>query len=283
VNDYFSNGYAILTDVFNDKDIAKARSVVDEVVANAVDLGSVAELEPSNPSIPRRIWAPSARYPEFASMARNARLLDRLEPLLGPNIELQYTKLNMKGPKVDSVVEWHQDFSYYPHTNTDLLSVLIYLDDATDENACLQVVPQSHKRGLLDHSIDGWFRGKVTDPAAVKGAVSVPGKAGTCVVLHCLTLHASPKNFSDRYRRVYIPAYRAADARPIYFGPHAAHNEPGEVVRGQRVGHARVQAQQVRLPIAEQQFGSLFELQEGVHVKERSVARRTGYESTIDG
>ena len=44
-------------------------------------------------------------------------------------------------------VEWHQDFPYLPHTNFDVLAVMILLDDATPENGCMRVVPGSHKRG----------------------------------------------------------------------------------------------------------------------------------------
>jgi len=86
-----------------------------------------------------------------------------IQSLIGENILFHYSKLNMKGPKVGSIVEWHQDFSYYPHTNTDLLTALIFFDNATQENGCLQVIPGSHKNGLLSHDIDGFFRGKISD------------------------------------------------------------------------------------------------------------------------
>ena len=48
-----------------------------------------------------------------------------------------YSKINMKPPSIGSVVEWHQDLSYYPLTNSSSLAVLIYLDDADVEERVL--------------------------------------------------------------------------------------------------------------------------------------------------
>ena len=65
------------------------------------------------------------------------RILNRIKLLIGPNIAFQHSKLNMKPAKVGSIVEWHQDLAYFPHTNTNLVTTLIYLDDAPKENGCL--------------------------------------------------------------------------------------------------------------------------------------------------
>jgi len=97
--------------------------------------------------------------------------------------------------------------------------------------------------------------------------------------LHCLTLHASAINKSNRQRRTFLPAYRAADAFPIYFGPHAAHNEESvQLLRGEKSKHARVEAGMHLLPLAEREFGSLYELQEGSHLKKDLTSMNvTGY------
>ena len=68
----------------------------------------------------------------------------------------------MKPPKIGAIVEWHQDLSYYPLTNRDSLAVLLYLDDTTNENGCLKILPNSHKEPLMDHSKDGLFHGLIT-------------------------------------------------------------------------------------------------------------------------
>jgi phytanoyl-CoA hydroxylase len=281
ISTYHENGYAVAEGFFGESDVAGLTAAVDEVLATP-DLGSVAEVEPGDSSTARRIWSPTKRHATFEKTAADSRLLDVLEQLIGPDILFHYSKLHLKAPRVGSVVDWHQDFSYYPHTNTDLVTALIYLDDATKENACLQVMPGSHKRGLVDHYIDGYFRGKATGPDAPDPAraVALEAPAGSVVFTHCLLLHYSAPNHSDRVRRAFLPAYRAADAYPIYHGPHAAHNEPGvKLLRGAASQFARVEAGTWKLPLSERPFGSLFQLQEGAHTEQPTA---TGYATVPD-
>jgi ectoine hydroxylase-related dioxygenase (phytanoyl-CoA dioxygenase family) len=274
---YQEHGFAVAERFFDADDVRRLNDAIDEVL-NVPDITSVAELEPDNASVPRRIWSPTKRHAAFEQAAADPRLLDALEQLIGPDILFHYSKLHMKGPRVGTIVDWHQDFAFYPHTNTDLVTAMVYLDDATTENACLQAVPGSHRRGLADHYVDGHFRGKVSgagapDPAQ---AVALEAPAGSVVFIHCLLLHHSSPNRSDRYRRSFFVAYRAADAWPIYFGPHASHNEPGvRVLRGATAQTARVEAGTWRLPLAERPFGSLFQLQEGAATG--AAAATTGY------
>jgi ectoine hydroxylase-related dioxygenase (phytanoyl-CoA dioxygenase family) len=280
VNFYRENGFCVVDGIFDPNLIEKARAVVDGLLSSA-DLASVAEAEPEDGSKARRIWAPTSRDELFAAIAEDTRLLDAVEQLIGPDIVLQYSKLNVKPPRVGSVVEWHQDFAFYPHTNTDLVATLIYLDDATRENACLRVLPGSHLRGLLHHEADGYFVGKVRSPADAgldeSAITDCEGSAGSVVFIHPLLLHSSEKNLSDLYRRVFIPSYRAADSLPIYYGPHAAHNEPtAKLVRGSASRSVRSEAGLWRLPIAAAEFNSLYQVQEGSHVGDGTKSG-TGY------
>lgn len=166
-------------------------------------------------------------------------------------------------------------------SNTDLVACLIYLDDATRENASLRVAAGSHQRGLLNHEKNGFFSGKIASLQGVgideNTVVDCEGPAGTVIFVHPLLVHASEKNLSNRYRRAFIPAYRAADSFPIYYGPHSAHNEPNaKLLRGKPAKSARSDRGEWRLPIAEAEFNSLYEIQEGSHVG-RSGKAGTGY------
>ncbi len=286
---YREDGYAVLENFFDAGQVAVLNGAISQTLA-AEEIGSVAEVEPGDPKVARRIWSPTTRHPAFGQAAADPRLLDVIEQLIGPDILFHYSKLHLKAPRVGSEVDWHQDFAFYPHTNTDLVTAMIYLDDATVENACLRVSPGSHRLGLADHRVDGWFRGKVTGPQApsLESAVALEAPAGSVILIHCQLLHYSAPNTSDRFRRAYLPAYRAADAFPIYFGPHAAHNEAGvTVLRGQTTDVARTEAGAWRLPLAERPFGSLFELQEGrpsgPPADATDSTESTGYATVADG
>ncbi|MBV1849574.1 phytanoyl-CoA dioxygenase family protein [Catellatospora tritici] len=277
---YTDNGFCVVEGLVDDSLIRRARDVVDRLLAS--DTKDVGEREPADPSMVRRIWAPTSRDEVFTQIVESGPLLDGVCELVGANVVYQYSKLNVKAPQVGSMVAWHQDFAYYPHTNTDLVAVLIYLDDATRENACLKVASGSHRLGLLDHDVDGAFGGKISsleqvgvDPASV---VDCEAPAGAAIFLHPLVVHASEKNTSDRYRRAFIPAYRSADALPIYYGPHAAHNEPNaRLLRGRSATTVRCESAHWRLPIAAAEFNSLYQIQEGSHLTASGRKSTTGY------
>src|SRR5207245_7891738 len=133
------------------------------------------EMEPNQPpegTRVRRLYEPCTHYPRFRAFAESSELLDCIEDLLGPNLMLHYSKLNMKPPAIGSVVEWHQDLAYYPLTNTDSLAVLFYLDHADRANGCLQVIPGVHRNGILNHSCDGFFRGQITETVDISKATA---------------------------------------------------------------------------------------------------------------
>lgn len=274
---YSDNGYLLVNGLFDLNQVAQGIGAIEEILGRA-DADKLSELEPRDQTTVRRIWSPTQKNDYFMTMASDSKLLDVIQELIGENILFHYSKLNMKGPKVGSVVEWHQDFSYYPHTNSDLLAALIFLDDANVTNGCLRVVPGSHKTGLVSHNIDGFFRGMIVGVDENK-SVEIEARAGSVLFLHCLTMHASARNESDTPRRTFLPAYRAADAFPIYFGPHAAHNEPGvRLLRGKLARTARVEGGVHYLPLAEREFGSIYEVQEGAHLtKSIDVMKTTGY------
>lgn len=174
-----------------------------------------------------------------------------------------YSKINMKPPGIGSVVEWHQDLSYYPMTNRDVVTVLINLDDATIENGCLTVIPGRHIGPPLDHTINGFFRGKVTEPVDAAAAVPLEGAAGDVTFMHCLTPHASVTNTSDQARRTLILSYRAGDCFPLYFDAKVVEAEAHcRMVRGCPSATARFTMTEFPVPIHERESASLYELQE---------------------
>ena len=59
--------------------------------------------------VPRRIFSPFDQHETFRALGTDARLLDKVESLIGPDFHLQHSKLNMKPARVGSVVEWHQE------------------------------------------------------------------------------------------------------------------------------------------------------------------------------
>jgi Phytanoyl-CoA dioxygenase (PhyH) len=224
------------------------------------------EMEPKQPpdgTRVRRIYEPCTYYPSFRDLSESEKLLDSVQQLLGPDLTYHYSKINMKPPEIGSVVEWHQDLSYYPLTNRDSLAVLFYLDDADQANGCLTVIPGQHRGRLMNHTRDGLFQGKITEPVDTSLGVPVEGKAGTAIFMHAMTPHASTTNTSNRWRRTLILSYRAADAFQIYVGENTLKSETHvRHVRGNRPGVARFSFTEFPVPVLPRAVASLYELQE---------------------
>ena len=227
--------------------------------------GERMEMEPDQPpegTAVRRLYEPCSYYPRAQALSEMGELLDDVEQLFGPNLLFHYSKLNMKPAEVGSVVEWHQDLSYYPMTNSDSLAVLLYLDDTDESNGALKILPGAHHEALMNHSVDGFFQGRVTEPVDESKAVSTSGEAGTAIFLHALAPHASAPNSSTRNRRTLILSYRAADAYPIYNGPMTQkHDLHARLVRGERPAMARFNLKSFPIPRYEDEVASLYELQ----------------------
>ena len=175
---------------------------------------------PDDPRV-RRIKLPHTISDVVARLMRSDAILAPVRDLIGPDVRLHTTKLNMKSAGYGAAIGWHQDFAFYPHTNDDVLAVGVMIDDMGPENGPLMVFPGSHKGPIHDHHADGVFAGAM-DLAAngydLADAAMLTGPAGTISIHHGRIVHGSATNTSTRDRRVLFIEAMAADAFPIMGG-----------------------------------------------------------------
>ncbi|WP_299146069.1 phytanoyl-CoA dioxygenase family protein [uncultured Tateyamaria sp.] len=166
----------------------------------------------------RRIKLPHMISDVVRELMYSDHVLGPARDLIGPDLRLHTTKLNMKSAGYGAAVEWHQDYAFYPHTNDDILAIGICIDDMAEENGPLMVYPGSHKGPVFDHHVDGVFAGAMLpeknglNPA---DAVALTGPAGSVSIHHGRIVHGSALNTSDRARRILFYEMMAADAFPI--------------------------------------------------------------------
>lgn len=269
IQQYHRDGYTVYRECFNRTEVDALLREIEQISRGntlASHDNTRVEMEPNQPpdgELLRRIYEPCTYYEPFRDFSESAKLLDCVEQLLGPDLEFHYSKINMKPPAIGSVVEWHQDLSYYPLTNADSVSILIYLDDADRSNGCLQVLPGRHGHKPMDHTRDGFFQGRVTEDVDESQATALEGPAGSVIFMHCLTPHASIVNSSPRPRRTLIVSYRASDAYPLYTGEGTPAAEAHvRLVRGIKRSVARFGFTSFPVPRNRQRTKSLYELQE---------------------
>ncbi len=193
----------------------------------------------------------TTRNPLFVDLARDERIVGRLRSLIGDDIQLQHSKSASRPAAAgQGGFAWHQDFAFFPHTNTDLLAVMVMLDDATPDNGCMRMVRGSHRRGLLDHTDEnGLFTGMCREPSAWKDhqddVVQITPRAGGISIHHCLMLHGSAPNPTGAPRRGLVFQYRADDAFQMADGVWP---DTGLLVSGVRREHVRLEPNVLRLP-----------------------------------
>lgn len=270
VSKYRKEGYLVVPSFFGpdvlDRVDMTIRKLTEEALASE-DLSKVMELEPEpfeGQTLVRRFHNPYELHETFRQVATAVGLVDCVQSLIGPNLNLQHSKLNMKPPAVGSVVEWHQDLAYFPHTNDDLVTLLVYLDDATEENGCLRVLPRNHTHFFDHHGADGYFAGMITEDLEslqFGRPVSLEGPAGSVIFMHCMTPHSSHPNRSAKPRRTLIFEYRAADAFPIKITDSSAAVDTDRLICGNPARFARCAGPPPYIPRFGTDYVSLYELQ----------------------
>lgn len=221
---YNENGYLLVEDAVTPKELEALRRIAYEFIdrsRHVRESDDVYDLDeghgPASPKL-TRIKLPHKQHPLFWETVKGERISGVLRSLLGPNVCLQTSKLNTKAPGGGAAVEWHQDWAFYPHSNDSLLALGLMLEDVTEENGPLKVIPGTHKGPVLSHHNGGVFCGAVDpdDPLFEKDRiVTLTGRAGSMSVHHVRTLHGSAPNRSDRARLILFYECHAADAWPL--------------------------------------------------------------------
>ena len=270
IEHYRELGYLVISGALPRDLLASLRTTVDEIVAGAAKMTAhtdVYDLEDTHTAAAprvRRIKTPHKHFPFFAELTRHPRITDILAQILGPDIRLHGSKLNMKSAGYGAAVEWHQDWAFYPHTNDDVLATGIYLDDCSMENGPLLVVPGSHKGPVFDHHANGYFTGAMDPEVEAAGydrAVALMGEAGSMTIHHARLVHGSALNRSSKPRRLLLHEYAAADAWPLV-GIASFDEFNSRIVRGKPTIEPRLVPVPVRMPLPPSPFqGSIYENQ----------------------
>ncbi len=211
------DGYLAVDNVLTDEEVQVLRSSADRLQAYAAGLTASTDRfvlkafgDDGGGRLLQQVAEPHELGTEWMSLARDQRILDVVAALLGPNIMLYYSMFMMKPPRQGFAAPWHQDFAFFVHNRAGLLACQVYIDDSTLENGCVNVVPGSHKLGLINHFKGDTFANHVQGDVSEYDArtVPVPMRAGGMVIWHALTLHSSAPNRSEKPRRGIVFEYK---------------------------------------------------------------------------
>ena len=149
--------------------------------------------------------------PRLRSVLFSPVMADICRATLGGDAYFFFDQYVVKGPEGGLPFAWHQDSGYVvgnggPADHAPYLTCWCPLDDATEANGTVRLIPGSHRGGILPHDRQSGTNDLVGAPAEAEGRI-VEAKAGDVVAFSSLTLHATGANRSDRARRVYLAQY----------------------------------------------------------------------------
>lgn len=172
------------------------------------------------------------KFVSVARVASNRSVLAIAASLLNGTPRLVRALFFDKTPERNWFVAWHQDRTvalnrrfemagWGPWSRKDgidhvqpvrpvldsIVTIRIHVDDSDEEGGCLNVVPGSHRLGILSQD-------EINPAVAVSEPHACIVAAGDAVVMHPLTLHSSQKSRRSAHRRVVHLEYSSYELPP---------------------------------------------------------------------
>ena len=201
---YDEDGYTIVRNVIDAELVEEARAHVEWLIQK-------------NPQLPPEGLDTFlvGDDPFWLRLVSDPRLLDCVEPILGPNIALFASHYIAKPPKTGKAVGWHQDGSYWPLVPMDVASVWLALDKVDAGNGCMFVLPGTQNERLRTtdemHEAKETVLGNELDMSMfnLESKTHLELAPGDVSIHDPRLIHGSSANTSNRWRRGltirYIP------------------------------------------------------------------------------
>ena len=226
-------GFVLRHGVFNEGELAEIAEACEAVVERLLGekrrtkhaLGSymfevqrklqtVVKWEPSDPDLVQGLELFAHLSDKLHRWALDPRFTEPCKDIVGEDeVRLFTEKLNLKRKHKGGSIILHQDFPYWTDVTkaaSRVATAMLFLDDATVENGCLEVVPGSHREGLQTRrAVDG-FGSLEIDPQKYDQSrlLPVPVKAGAVIFFGPFLVHRSLPNRAAADRRALLFSYQ---------------------------------------------------------------------------
>lgn len=227
VEQYRDDGFLILADFFSEAELETVETEIDALVETLAvkldkrgklkdlhrDKGFRARLtaiEKDCPGASVKLHTQGILSPEVARLWSSKKLLDVVEPLIGPDIVGHPVwNLRSKTPLNPlATVPWHQDCAYLSTESQQTLqpTAWIPLVDANRENGCLQLIRGVHSdeyKHRMEHETghkNSWYLLIEEQDLPEGEVITCEMKRGSLLLLNQLIPHRSTENYSDIVR-----------------------------------------------------------------------------------
>lgn len=227
---YEENGFVVIESLFQPEEIARLNTELRDLVGSP-NVHRLAETitEPGSREI-RSIFRIHKLSPLYSRLARDERLLGAARQILGSEVYMHQSRVNLKPGFSGKDFYWHSDFETW-HMEDGMprmraLSVSLALTDNYPFNGPLMLIPGSHRTYVAcvgetpaDHYKESLKKQECGVPdeeslaqLADRGGIAAPtGPAGTAVLFDCNTMHGSNSNISPYPRSNVFFVYNSVE------------------------------------------------------------------------
>lgn len=225
VEQFDRDGFLVFPDLFARPEVAVLRR---EVARLSQIRGDLVKLEHTGGV--KMIWrsheadGPTRSKP-FHALVRTPRVLRPVQQVLKDDgVYVFHSKINTKPAIEGAVWQWHQDYGQWALdgcARPDMATFNLMMTDTTEMGGALYLIPGSHKLGRIEPVYDETSSYKYMQMPRQRmldilksspPPVAVTGRAGSAVLFHCNTLHASGHNLSGEDRwHIYISCNTVAN------------------------------------------------------------------------
>ncbi|MBM0274278.1 phytanoyl-CoA dioxygenase family protein [Micromonospora tarensis] len=232
VSSYGKNGYCAPEQRLTDENVAKLR----QAIAAISEQERPEIVYESGTSVIRAVHG-CHRFDQVCDrVVRLPMLVDLAEALLGGPAYVYQFKVNMKQPREGAAWPWHQDFVFWHREDgmaaPDAVNIAVFLDDVTEANGPLRVIPGSHELGMigpasserqashdwrkhvaaaLEYTVPDELVESLVD---AYGVVPLTGPAGAVTAFHPNIVHSSSNNTSEQRRAIMLVTYNRVSNAP---------------------------------------------------------------------
>ena len=226
---FAEHGYARLGQVANDEMLVRLRERADEIMLGKVSIpGLFFQLDTETGAYDDLVFGrgyegPSLNYRKIEKLERDElfrawidqTLFEQIaRSLIAGAIVIYRAVLMNKASSGGTVLPWHQDGGLFWGLDRDpMLQIWTALDDAPIDGGCVEVVPGSHKDGLVRPPGGVIPDEHVRRRDAETKRVPLPARAGEVILLHNHVWHRSLVNRTGKPRRAFSVCYMSAETK----------------------------------------------------------------------
>lgn len=229
---YLDDGYLNLGQLLTDDELKALQQRIDDIMLGTADVDydrMLLQLDGAGTKQTKGFKGATLEYrkiqdleldPLFHAYMRRPVFRELCQRVYGDVSISTFRAMFMNKPAAKGTfLPWHQDRWVFLDRDP-LLTVWTALDPSTVANGCVQIMPGSHRGGLINPEDTSGF---ITDEQSVEHAppdkvMNLELAAGEVVLLHNWLLHASDVNHSEQSRRAFSVCYMDARTARVNSG-----------------------------------------------------------------